>query len=65
MAGKKQKLTEAQEFRSGRGTLETVFMLNSIVGKRLRKKREKLCTAFVDFKAALDKVDRKMLWEKC
>ncbi|XP_063993679.1 uncharacterized protein LOC135171221 [Diachasmimorpha longicaudata] len=34
------------------------------MGNRLKKKKGKLYVAFVDFKAAFDKVDREKLWEK-
>lgn len=59
------KLTEAQcGFRSKRGPMEQVFVLNTAIGNRLRQKRGKLYTAFIDFKKAFDLVDREILWEK-
>lgn len=62
---KEEKLTEAQGgFRSGRGPIDQVFVLNTLIGNRLRKKRGKLYTAFIDFKKAFDLVDREILWRK-
>ncbi|XP_063989945.1 uncharacterized protein LOC135169139 [Diachasmimorpha longicaudata] len=56
------KLSEAQAgFRTNRSTMEHVFVLNTIIGNRLKRKKGKLYVAFVDFKAAFDKVDREKL----
>lgn len=55
-------------FRPKRGTRDHIFVLNALINNRLRKKKGKLYVAFVDFKAAFDKIDRnlllKKLWEK-
>ncbi|XP_043477868.1 uncharacterized protein LOC122508520 [Leptopilina heterotoma] len=59
------KLTEAQGgFRSKRGAAEHIFVLNTLIGNRLRRKGGKLYTCFVDFKKAFDRVNRKKLWKK-
>lgn len=59
-----EKLTEAQAgFRRKRGTIEQIFILNTAIGNRLKKKG-KIYTAFVDLKKAFDKVDREILWKK-
>lgn len=58
-------LKESQAgFRSGRGTRDHVFVLNSLINNQLKKKGGKLYTAFVDFKAAFDTVDRDLLLDK-
>ena len=45
-----------------------IFVLNSLINNRLKKKGRRLYAAFVDFRAAFDKVDRNILlntlWEK-
>ena len=62
---REKKLTEAQAgFRKKRSTIEQIFVLNTIIGNRLKRKRGKLYAVFVDFRKALDMVDRKRLWEK-
>lgn len=62
---KKKVLRESQAgFRMKRGTRDHVFVLNSIINNRLKKKGGKLYVAFVDFSAAFDKVDRDLLLRK-
>uniref|UniRef100_A0A0C9R7V2 LIN1_0 protein n=1 Tax=Fopius arisanus TaxID=64838 RepID=A0A0C9R7V2_9HYME len=61
----KIKLTEAQlGFRRGRSTTEGIMVLKTLVGSGLKVKGGKLYTAFIDFKAAFDKVNREKLWGK-
>lgn len=50
-------------FRKGRGTMDNIFMLKHLVGKRLTKKRGKVHALFLDLKAAFDRIDRKILWK--
>ena len=62
-------LRESQAgFRGKRGTRDHIFVLNSLINNRIKKKGGKLYVAFVDFKAAFDKVNRKLMlrkiWEK-
>lgn len=62
-------LRESQAgFRPGRGTRDHVFVLNSLINNKLKNKAGKLYVAFVDFRAAFDKLDREVLlqklWEK-
>ena len=59
------KLSEGQAgSRKGRGTMEQVFVSNTIIGNRLKRKGRKLHVAFVDFAAVFDKVNRGTLWKK-
>ena len=51
-------------FRAGRGYLDNVFTLNSIIQLHLRKDEGKLYALFVDFKSAFDTVDHDLLWNK-
>ena len=61
----KEILAEAQAgFRSKRGTMEQVFVLNAVIGNRLKHSRNKLYTAFIDFKKAFDNISRERLWRK-
>lgn len=62
---KEKKLKESQGgFRAGRGTIDQIFVLNSLIDNRLSEKGGRLYIAFVDFKAAFDKVDREIMLEK-
>jgi len=49
-------------YRKGRFTMDNIYILQHIIGKELRKKRGKFFGFFMDFKAAFDKIDRRMLW---
>ena len=51
-------------FRAGYSTVDNIFVLNSIISSVLCKKRGKLYTAFIDFRAAFDSIDRSILFEK-
>ena len=62
-------LRESQAgFRGKRGTRDHIFVLNSLINDRIQKKGGKLYVAFIDFKAAFDKLNRKLIlrkmWEK-
>lgn len=60
-----KKLEESQNgFRAGRSTRDHIFVLNSLIGNKLKMKGGKLYVAFVDFKAAFDMVDRDLLMRK-
>lgn len=48
-------------FRSGRSTIDNIFILNYVVNKELQVKGGKLCTFFADLKAAFDKLKREKL----
>ena len=55
----KEILMEAQAgFRSERGTMEQVFVVNAVIGNRLKRRGCELCIAFIDFKKAFDSVSR-------
>ncbi|CAD6208669.1 GSCOCG00012752001-RA-CDS, partial [Cotesia congregata] len=54
-------LNESQAgFRRKRGTRDHIFVLNSLINGRLRRKRGKLYVGFIDFKAAFDTIDREL-----
>ena len=58
------RLPENQSgFRRGRGCIDNLFILSSIVGNRLRL-RGKCYVFFVDFKQAFDRVHQGRLFEK-
>jgi hypothetical protein len=44
-------------FRKGRGTMGNVYSLDHLTRNELRKKGGRMCTLFVDFRAAFDKVE--------
>ncbi|XP_036148444.1 uncharacterized protein LOC118647508 [Monomorium pharaonis] len=48
-------------FRSKRGTIDNIYVLNYLVNKNIDKKGGKLVALFVDLKAAFDSVDRGIL----
>lgn len=55
-------MSEAQAgFRKGYSTIDNIFILDTVITKRLSKKRGKL---FVDFKSAFDSVSREHLFFK-
>ena len=45
-------------FRSGRSTIDNIFILNYVANREIQKKGGKLYTFFADLSAAFDKVDR-------
>lgn len=58
-------LPECQNgFRKGRGCIDNVFTLSSIINIHLRLKSRKLFAAFVDLKRAFDSLNHSLLWEK-
>lgn len=62
---REEKLKESQAgFRRSRGTRDHIFVLNTVINRRLKNKRGKLYVAFVDLKAAFDSVNRELLMEK-
>lgn len=48
-------------FRKGMGTMDSVYVLNYLVNKRIEGKRGGMVALFVDLKAAFDSVDREIL----
>lgn len=57
-------ISESQSgFRPGRGCVDNIFTLSSVVSLHLIKRR-KLYTAFVDFRSAFSEVDHNLLWVK-
>ncbi|KAI4475723.1 hypothetical protein M0802_015052 [Mischocyttarus mexicanus] len=59
------KLKESQAgFRKGRGTRDQIFTLNAAINKKLKEKGGKLYVAFIDSRAAFDRVNRERLLEK-
>ena len=51
-------------FRGKRGTRDHICVLNSLINNRIKKKGGKLYVVFVDFKAAFDKVNKKLMLRK-
>lgn len=61
---RKEIIPESQGgFRRSRGTIDNIFVLSHLIQREKKKKDRKVYAAFVDIKAAFDKVDRKRLWE--
>lgn len=59
------KLGESQAgFRERRDTRDHVFVLNSLINNRLKRKNGKLYACFVDHKKAFNSVDRRVLKKK-
>lgn len=64
-AEKNAKSRESQAgFREKRGMRDQILVLNSLINNRLKHRGKKLYVAFIDFRAAFDKVNRKKLSEK-
>lgn len=62
---KRKKIKENQAgFRSERGTMDHIFVLNSIIGEKLKNRGGKINIAFIDFRKAFDTVDRDLLFKK-
>lgn len=62
---KNGKLKESQAgFRKGRGTRDQIFTLNAVINKTLKRKGGRLYVAFIDFKAAFDRVNRERMIKK-
>lgn len=51
-------------FRAGRGCIDNVFVLSSVIHINLRLKKRRVFAAFVDFKRAFDSIDHRLLWAK-
>ncbi|OXU19587.1 hypothetical protein TSAR_013439 [Trichomalopsis sarcophagae] len=51
-------------FRGKRGTRDHLFVINSLIGNKLKIKGGKLYAGLIDFKTAFDTVDRKILFKK-
>ena len=57
-------ITDAQfGLRPGYGTVDAIFVLNSIISQTLNNKKRLYC-AFVDFQTAFDSINRCKLWYK-
>ena len=62
---KNKILKESQAgFRGRRGTRDHIFVLNSLIGSKLKREGGKVYAAFIHFKKAFDTVDRVILEEK-
>lgn len=62
---KNKLIKESQAgFRGKRGTRDHIFVLNSIIGNKIKRKGGKLYGALIDFKTAFDSVNREKLFEK-
>ena len=51
-------------FRPGLGTVDAIFVLQSLVNKHLRKKGGRLYCCFINYRKAFDFVNRSKLWIK-
>ena len=51
-------------FREGRGCMDNIFVLNTIIQLHLRKERGKIYGLFVDFTGAFNTIDHQILWDK-
>lgn len=61
----KGKIGESQAgFRKARGTRDHIFVLNSLIGNKLKRKKGKLYVGFVDFRTAFDSVNREVMVKK-
>lgn len=59
-----EKLQENQYgFRKGRGTIDTIYVLNYVANKEMEKEKGKIFAFFADLKAAFDRVERGKLNE--
>ena len=50
-------------FKKGHSTSDHIFLLQTVIDKIVKKDKDKLYTAFIDFKKAYDTVDRELLFE--
>ncbi|KAJ8983617.1 hypothetical protein NQ317_004255 [Molorchus minor] len=58
-------LPESQAgFRTGRGCVDNVYTLSSVIQSHIRHRKSKIFTIFVDFKRAFDSIKRELLWFK-
>ena len=59
----KNLLSETQfGFRTGRGAMECVYIVNWLMNRKRRERDKGLCMCFMDMKSAFDKVEREKLW---
>ncbi|OXA47756.1 Retrovirus-related Pol polyprotein from type-1 retrotransposable element R2 [Folsomia candida] len=62
---KSKKISEYQAgFKAGTGTMEQIFILNTIIQSKLALPNGKLFAAFVDLKSAFDSPPHDKLWRK-
>lgn len=50
-------------FRKGLGTMNNICVLNYLINRELGRKKGRMVAFFIDFKAAFDSVDRRILIE--
>ena len=48
---------------SGEGSAQLIIFILQTLLKQTRKREQKLCCCFVDFKKAFDSIPRQQLWE--
>lgn len=51
------------EFKIGLEIIDNIYVLSYVVNKELQREGGKMLSFFVDFKAAFDSIDRKLLWK--
>lgn len=61
---KKKLLPESQRrLKNDRKAIDNIFILNHLVPREKKEKSKKVYTAFIDLKAAFDKVNGNILWK--
>jgi hypothetical protein len=50
-------------FKKGRGTMDSVYILDHLAKRELKKKEGRRFTLFLDFRAAFDEVDTEKMFE--
>lgn len=62
---KNNKIGESQAgFRKRRGTRNHIFVLNSLINSRIKRKKGKMYACFIDFRTAFDSVNRETMIKK-
>jgi len=62
---KNNKLSNFQfAYRKGMGCEDAVFVLHSIITKRVKLDKKRLYSTFIDLSQAFDSIEHTMLWEK-
>ena len=58
------KLSNFQSgFRKGKSTIDNIAILDTIIKKKIKNKKNKLYLCFVDLRAAFDSINRTKLWK--
>lgn len=60
---KVEKKKLLRRFKNGRKAIDNIFILNHLVPREKKEKSKKVYAAFIDLKAAFNKVNRNILWK--